>query len=158
MKKTNSDTYAALAFLVFCAFAWWRISLLPTGAGFEKSIGPEFFPGLMTAVIAALSAALLARSLFRGLRGSGASALAAGKVLARMGLFIGLLIVYILIYELLGFIVSSAIVLPAGMLLLGERRWLHVLVLPFAIIALGYIGFVKVMMVALPEFPRDLLF
>lgn len=154
MKKPNHDTYVAIVFLLFCAFAWWRIKKLPLGVGYEHTIGPEFFPGVMTVAIAILSVALLARSLWRGLIEGGADpTLAAGNVLARMGLFIVLLIGYIFVYEPLGFLLASAIALPAGMFLLGERRFLHVIVLPYIIIGLGYTGFTKIMMVPLPEFP-----
>ncbi len=154
MKKANHDTYVALAFLLFCGFAWRQIARLPLGVGYENTIGPEFFPGVMTVTIAVLSLALLVRSLWRGLIEGGESpALAAGNILLRMGLFIALLVLYILIYEPLGFLAASCIVLPAGMLLLGERRLMHVIVLPFILIGLGYVGFTKVMMVPLPEFP-----
>lgn len=154
MKKANHDTYAAIAFLLFCGFAWRQIAKLPLGVGYEKTIGPEFFPGVMTVTIAILSVALLVRSLWRGALETGeAPSLAAGNVLLRMGLFIALLVVYILIYEPLGFILASGIVLPAGMFLLGERRPLHIFLFPFIIIALGYIGFTKIMMVPLPDLP-----
>lgn len=154
MKKANHDTYVALLFLLFCGFAWWRISLLPLGVGYEHTIGPEFFPGVMTVTIAILSVALLVRSLWLGLIEGGADpTLAAGNVLMRMGFFIALLAVYVLIYEPLGFLLASGIVLPAGMLLLGERRLPHVILFPYIIIGLGYIGFTKIMMVPLPELP-----
>ncbi|MDR1827613.1 MAG: tripartite tricarboxylate transporter TctB family protein [Methylobacteriaceae bacterium] len=159
MKKANHDTYVAIAFLMFCAFAWWRISKLPLGVGYEHTIGPEFFPGVMTATIALLSLALLGRSLWYGALDAGeAPAMAAGNVLLRMALFIVLLVVYILIYEPLGFLVASAVILPAGMLLLGERRPLHIFVFPYVIIGLAYYGFTKIMMVPLPEFPSYLYF
>lgn len=158
MKKPNHDTWVAVVFLLFCGFAWWQIAKLPLGVGYEHTIGPEFFPGVMTVTIAILSVMLLARSLWRGLiEGGEDPTLAAGNVLLRMGLFIALLVVYILIYEPLGFVLASCIALPAGMLLLGERRLLHVFVLPFIIIGLGYTGFTKIMMVPLPEFPFYLL-
>ena len=157
MKKANHDTYVGIIFLLFCGFAWWRISKLPLGVGYEKSIGPEFFPGVMTATIAILSAALIVRSLWRGATDSGESpTLAAGGILLRIGLFIVLLAVYIQIYEPLGFLLSSGLVLPAGMVMLGERRLTQILLFPAIIVGLGYVGFTKIMMVPLPEFPLHL--
>lgn len=154
MRKPNHDTYVAVIFLLFCGFAWWQIKKLPLGVGYEHTIGPEFFPGVMTASIAVLSVMLLVRSLWRGLIEGGADpTLAAGNVLMRMGLFLALLVVYILIYEPFGFLLASVIALPAGMFLLGERRPLHMFLFPCIIIALGYIGFTKIMMVPLPELP-----
>lgn len=154
MKKANHDTYVAIVFLLFCGFAWWQIRKLPLGVGYAHTIGPEFFPGVMTVAIAVLAAMLLVRSLWRGLiEGGEDPTLAAGNILMRMGLFIALLVVYILCYEPLGFLLASGIVLPAGMFLLGERRLLHMFLFPYIIIALGYIGFTKIMMVPLPGLP-----
>ncbi|CAK7005434.1 MAG: hypothetical protein DELT_00214 [Desulfovibrio sp.] len=154
MKKPNSDTYVAVIFLLFCGFAWYQIARLPLGVGYENTIGPEFFPGVMTATIAVLSAALLVRSLWRGsLQSAEATSYAAGHILARVLCFLVLLVAYILIYEPLGFLLASGIALPAGMLLLGERRPLHVCILPWVIVGLAYFGFTKLMMVPLPGLP-----
>lgn len=157
MKKANHDTYVGIIFLLFCGFAWWQISKLPLGVGFKNSIGPEFFPGVMTATIAILSVALIIRSLWRSAQESGEKpALAAGNILLRIALFIILLIVYILTYEPLGFLLSSGLVLPAGMVMLGEKRLTPILLFPAVIIGVGYLGFTKIMMVPLPEFPMHL--
>jgi len=154
MKKPNHDTYVALVFLLFCGFAWYQIEKLPLGVGYDKTIGPEFFPGVMTVTIAVLSGALLVRSLWRGLPDSGESAaMAAGNILARMGLFLVLLLAYIIAYEPLGFLIATGIAMPAGMFLMGERRPLHLFLFPYTIMALAYFGFTKIMMVPLPGLP-----
>ena len=157
MKKANHDTYVGIVFLLFCGFAWWQISKLPLGVGYKDTIGPEFFPGVITATIAILSVALIIRSLWRSAQEAGAPpALAAGNILLRIALFIVLLIVYILTYEPLGFLLSSAIALPAGMVMLGEKRLTQILLFPAVVIGVGYLGFTKIMMVPLPEFPTHL--
>ncbi|MDL2209655.1 tripartite tricarboxylate transporter TctB family protein [Desulfovibrio sp. OttesenSCG-928-O18] len=154
MKKANHDTYVAMVFLLFCGFAWYQISKLPLGVGYEKTIGPEFFPGVMTVTIAILAAALFVRSLWRGSLQSGEDAsMAAGNILVRMGLFLVLLLGYILIYEPFGFLLATGIAMPAGMLLLGERRPLHVFLYPYVIMGIAYMGFTKIMMVPLPGLP-----
>lgn len=154
MRKANHDTYIGLIFLLFCGFAWWLVSDLPIGAGYEKTIGPEFFPGVMTAVIAVLSAVLILRSLWRGATRSGEDfSVATGKILLRIVFFVLLIVVYIFIYEPFGFLLSSIIVLPTGMLMLGERRWTQVLLFPAIIVVLFYFAFTKIIMVPLPEFP-----
>ena len=154
MRKANHDTYIGTAFLLFCAVAWWLVSDLPTGAGYSKMIGPEFFPGLMAAVIAILSFVLVVRSLWRGAAISGEDfGVATGKVLLRIVLFVALLVVYVLLYEPLGFLLSSLLVLPVGMVMLDERRWMQVVFFPAFIVVLFYFIFTKVIMVPLPEFP-----
>lgn len=154
MGKANADTWAGIIFLLFCSFAWWRIINLPVGAGFEKSIGPEFFPKVTTGAVAVFSFLLIIRSFWKKSIAEGKSpAMAAGSTLARMGLFIALLVVYVFIYEILGFILASVIILPAGMFMLGERRWLHIVILPCVIIGLAWLAFTKIMSVQLPMSP-----
>ena len=157
MKRANHDTYIGAIFLLFCGFAWWLVADLPTGAGFEKTIGPEFFPGLMTVVIAALSLGLIVRSLWRGVKND-ESSLATGAIMLRIGLFVILMVAYILMYEPLGFLLSSAIALPLGMLMLGERRWTQFILFPAFIIIVFYLSFTKLIMVPLPEFPFYIYF
>ncbi len=154
MNKVNSDTWVGIIFLIFCSFAWWQIEKLPLGVGYEKTIGPEFFPGVMTAAVAFFSLLLVLRSIWgQSLVTSKSPAMAAAGTLARMGLFIALLVVYVFIYEMLGFLLASAIILPTGMFLLGERRLLHIFLIPCGLIILAWLVFTKVMMVSLPEFP-----
>lgn len=153
MRKANSDTVAGAAFLLFCSFAWWRIKALPLGVGYENTIGPEFFPAVMTGAIAVLSILLMARSIWSGQVAEKGPSLAAKATLLRMGLFIILLTVYVFIYEILGFVLASVIILPCGMFMLGERRLLHIFLFPCILVGLAWLAFTKVMMVPLPEFP-----
>lgn len=154
MKKANSDTWVGIIFLLFCSFAWWQITRLPLGVGYENTIGPEFFPAVMTMAVAILSGALVARSLWgSGVIGRDSPALSSAATLIRMGLFIAILVVYVFIYEILGFVLASVIILPTGMFMLGERRLLHIFVFPCILIGLAWLVFTKVMMVPLPEMP-----
>lgn len=149
--KTNHDTWLALAFLAFCGFAAWQITLLPTGVGNRYIMGPSFFPTVLTAAIAVLALALLVRSLVR-----------AGKVQpvkpvnasARISLvaFLVLLGAYALAYERLGFLVSSGLVMVSGMFLLGERRVTHLVLWPGVAVAFAWLMFFKIMKVQLPTF------
>lgn len=154
MRQANSDTWIGIIFIFFCGFALWQIKQLPAGVGYENTIGPEFFPTVMTGAIAVFSGALIVRSLWgHGVTGASSPALAAGATLARMGLFIALIAFYVFIYEILGFVLASAIVLPTGMFLLGERRILHAIILPCILVGLAWLAFTKIMMVPLPEGP-----
>lgn len=156
MRKANSDTWVGIIFLLFCSFAWWQITRLPLGVGYENTIGPEFFPAVMTAAVAVLSGCLIARSLWgMAVSGRESPALAAGATLARMGLFIAILVAYVFIYEILGFVLASALILPTGMFVLGERRLLHIFIFPCILIGLAWLVFTKVMMVPLPEMPFE---
>ena len=150
MKRANHDTYIGAIFLLFCGFAWWLVADLPTGAGFEKTIGPEFFPGLMTVVIAALSLGLIVRSLWRGVKND-ESSLATGAIMLRIGLFVILMVAYILMYEPLGFLLSSAIALPSACSCLEKDDGHNYPVSGIHHSIIFYLSFTKIIMVPLPD-------
>lgn len=153
MNKVNSDTFCGIFFLMFCSFAWWQVKNLPAGVGYENSIGPEFFPAIMTIVVALLSLLLIIRSLWgKAVENGQGPVMAGASTLFLMGLFMALLVVYVFLYEILGFILSSCLILPTGMFLLGERRILHAIIFPCILIGLAWLVFTKVMMVPIPEF------
>jgi|GEM_PF-3617629 len=148
--KNLCDKISAIALLLFCGWAWWMTKSLPSGI--RDSLGVTFFPQLMIILVAGLSLGLLARS-FIGRDKMEKNPFPSKGVLGRMALFLLLLIGYCMLYEPLGFILSSAVALPLGMLLLGERRLVHVVVVPWAVILVAYLGFTKLMKVFLPGLP-----
>ena len=150
--RTNHDTWLALAFLTFCGFAAWQITLLPTGVGNRYIMGPSFFPTVLTAAIALLALALLARSL---LRANAVKAIKPINSSTRFNLvaFLVLLGAYALAYERLGFLVSSCIAMVAGLFLLGERRPTHLVLWPGVAVGFAWLMFFKIMKVQLPTFP-----
>ncbi len=148
--KINHDTGMAVGILAFCAFAYWQISQLPTGYG-DGAIGPSFFPFVMATVITLLALALLGRGIVFSRNVVPVPRLAK-SIFAHLLLFLLMLTAYALFYEKLGFFVGSAAVMLLGMLLLGERRPLFVVALPCLVIAVAWLGFAKLMKVALPAF------
>ena len=147
-KKINHDTGMAFGILAFCLFAYWQISELPAGFG-EGVIGPSFFPTVMNTVIALLALGLLARSIIRKDRVKSVPK-TPRAMFGAMVAFLILLVAYAFLYETLGFFISSGAAMVLGLLLLGERRPLPVLLFSVCVITLAWFGFAKLMKVALP--------
>ncbi len=144
----SADRWCAAVLLLFCGIAASLTLDLPrTGTGTE--LGPDFFPWLMIGGIALFSAVLLVRARARG------SAPAVGaelspSLLAKMGLFTLLMLIYATLYTTAGYLLSSAVFFIVAMFVLGERRLLPAVVWPAAIILAVYFGFTKIMQVYLP--------
>lgn len=143
----NVNALIALGFLVFCGFSWYQITQLPDGLDDFWSYGISYFPMLTTIVIAVLATILLIRSI---LMPEPNAKIATGKTLAWMVAFAVFLALYAALYERIGFLPSSFLFMIIGMLMLRERRIMHVVVIPSVIITIAYFGFTKLMMVALP--------
>lgn len=110
----NSDTGSGL-FLVVLSIA----GIVYTAThGFKSTIGlsPGFFPTFVFAVIGICGLALVIKSL--RLKERSWPKFKWGK----LGAIIGMLLVYIVLMELIGFIISTALFLVASMLFYGERR------------------------------------
>ena len=133
--------------LVFCAIAGYLTRDIPD-VGMGAKLGPDFFPTILIASIALLSAVLLVRTVIaKNIEtyeklGSG--------VFAKMALFFLLMFVYATFYLAVGWLVSAGAFFVVAMLALGERRLLHVVVVPAGIILLVFFVFTKLMQVYLP--------
>jgi len=68
----------------------------------------------------------------------------------RFFLMWGLLIAYVFLMPSLGFLISSAVLLTALFLLLGERRWYFSLLIALVFTVGIYIGFARGLQVRLP--------
>ena len=141
------DTRLALVLLVFCGFAAYQTTQLPE-VGTGTNLGPDFFPGVLVGAIAFCSAVLLIRSVI--FPNIGTFTKMSGGLWLKLLLFLLLMIVYATFYITLSWLVSAAAFSVISMLALGERRLLHVVVIPAGIILGVYLCFTQIMKVYLP--------
>lgn len=140
------DFWIAIVLFVFCGIAAFLTAGIPL-AGTGTKWGPAFFPWLMIGGIAILAVVLLLRSFKQAPpTEAGTSTVVYGK----MALFLFLMLLYAAFYVHAGYLVATGIFFVVAMLLLGERRPLHVLVIPAGIIAGVYLVFTQIMKVYLP--------
>lgn len=144
----SSDFWLGVVLLAFCAYAASRTLRLPSPGG-ATSIGPAFFPWLMIIGIALLSLGLLVRPFFR--YGEAEELELPDRYdLMKLGVFIIMLIAYVISFETVGYLISTLTIFIAGMLLIGERNWILFAAVPAAIVFSIYFGFTSLLNVYLP--------
>lgn len=143
----NGDFWVSLCLLGGCAAAA-SLTLDVPGQGTGGTVGPDFLPWLMIGGISILSLRLLWRSQAAAV--GVASAPPGVRLLAQLGGFFLMMLAYAAAYEPVGYIVSSLVFFVVALLVLGERRWLHLLLIPPGVVLAVYLVFTKVMQVYMP--------
>jgi len=148
--RISSDSWLALVCLAISAVAAVLTRALPRG-GIETELGSAFFPWLMVGGIAFFSVLLLIRSLLHApARRAGEAGGKGLAVLGKLAMFLLLMLGYAVLFDRLGFLISTGVFFIVAMLALGERRLLHVLVVPAGITIAVYLVFTQIMKVYIP--------
>lgn len=142
----NSDFWLSLVFMGFSAVAAALTLDVPV-AGTGGTLGPSFLPWLMIGGLSLFSLALLWRSQRHAELAAAPPGL---RMLVKLGGFAFLMLAYAVIYEPVGYLVSSLVFFVVALLVLGERRWLQLLLVPPGVVLAIYVVFAKVMQVYLP--------
>lgn len=118
MKIKTNDFVMALLLLAVSGVLYQQTTLVNTTVSY--ALGPVFFPRVLIGILAVLSAALLIQSV----RGGGAAAAKKdaepGTLVYRWGL-VALIVAYLLLLPLLGYVPATILFLMGGMCLLGSR-------------------------------------
>ncbi len=152
------DAVSGAIFLALSLAVLWDVQSYPKIPG--QNVGPNAFPGLIAAILAGCAIALIVRGLrSRGVRGLGENAVAPWLELLpwtrsprHLGLFLltgGVLLFYVLLADLLGFLVCGVLMLSALMLALRVRRPVAIAVAVVATLTIHLI-FYKGLRVPLP--------
>lgn len=157
MKKTKKNLYASVVLLFFSLLMIFyaiptQISVKALLGGNSNIVNSRFFPYIVSVLIGILSAVELASSAIHLSRLSKHHT--AGEKEAPKGTLIAivvfvLFVVYLLVFAKFGFIISSAIVPPAVLYVLGSRKWQHY-VSYYAVMAATYFIFVYALKISLP--------
>ena len=126
MNAWNGETYVALLCLAFCAFYGMSAGSIDLfSAAQHEVMTSRTFPYILTAVGAACSLSILYSALREQAASGSGRAHEVRHWRACAGL-VGLALVYAFLLTRIGFIVSTAGFLAAGIVYLGERRWRYV--------------------------------
>ncbi|MFS4436618.1 tripartite tricarboxylate transporter TctB family protein [Paracoccaceae bacterium GXU_MW_L88] len=148
VSERNSDIWIGAGLLVFCALTAWRTTYI--GSGFSTSFtGPSFIPWLMIAFLFCLAILLILRALKRP-AGDDNIEMPSRATLLAMGAFAVLMFAYAAAFMPLGYLPATLATFIIGLLLLGERNWLIVILFPIAMTAVVYFGFTRFLGVWLP--------
>ena len=163
---------AGLLVLLFGNF-WLRLDTFVSGRRGQALLDPDFWPGLLVATATVLSLAYLVLAILDVLRvqrgASAADGDAAGEraqptlsdpeardvpTLARrlraLAAFV-LLGLYIYAMPTTGFVPITLVFTVAFLILLGERRWWFLIVLPIGVVAAVILVFTRLLVVPLPR-------
>lgn len=145
----SADFWLAIGFACFLAWVAHLTRDLPSG-GIGTELGVGFVPWLCIVGLAILSAALLVRSVVRARQGEVFTVDLTPRLVAKLGVFAVLMLVYAFAYLPLGYLISTGVFFVVAMLALGERRPLHVVGYPAAITLGIWAIFVHLLKVVLP--------
>lgn len=133
MRTGARDISTGIILLIFCILGY--ISTV----GFsdpDTSYGPEFFPKLILVSLAILSLSLTIKGCRNLTKGESKQAFDK-KIFFLILSYIILLIIYINLFFITGFIISTIIFLIVGQYLFGLRKWLTLfliaIIVPFAL-------------------------
>lgn len=135
--------YAAAGVLLVFAVAVFAITLGFPGPAQPNDPGSAAFPRIIAGALAVLAVLQLARPR-RG------EELPRGAAALRVAGMVVLLVVYALVFEVLGFILSSVLFLLGALLLAGVRRPALLLIMPVAISVVLFYVFYNLLEVSLP--------
>lgn len=151
-KITRSRTEALFVILGVVGYIWVGLSLPPhyKMAGVP---GPSVFPSILGAIMAGGALWLL---IFPGKQEkykSSPSGLSRWRRLLKAWRFFfmwSLLITYVFLLPVLGFVISSAVLLASFFFLLGEKRWYLGISISLVFTIVIYIAFAKGLQIRLP--------
>ncbi len=123
MNAWNGETYVALLCLAFCAFYGVSAGSIELFSGAQhEAMSSRTFPYILTVVGAVFSLSILYSALRERAATGSQTAHEVRHWRACAGL-VALALVYAFLLTRVGFIVSTAGFLAAGIVYLGERRW-----------------------------------
>ena len=150
IRESRADLYISIGMLVFCIFTAVATARLKTPPG-GSIAGPAFVPWLMVVLLGLGATCLLARAMWQEKAGDGGSVtLPDRRVLRQMVLFVLLMIAYAVTLMPIGYIWTTTATLFLGLLILGERKPLLLILFPAVMTAAVYFGFTKLLAVWLP--------
>ena len=143
-----ADIYGGLIGILIGLYALWEGSRMPTDV--VMKIGPSFFPNILAGLLIIFSVTLIINAL----KGQSKGALEPLK-LANKGVQRGLItlfatIIFCVVLEPLGFILTSIIFLMFMMWMLGKRKPLLILSIPPLITFSIWLVFEKVLHLSMP--------
>lgn len=170
MRPYREVVLAGLLVLVFGNF-WLRLDTYISGRRGQALLDPDFWPALLVAVATLLSLAYLALAIadvVRVRRGAAEGVDDSDRpspslsdpdardvpTLARrlraLAAFV-LLALYIYLMPTTGFVPVTLLFTVAFLLLLGERRWWFLIVLPVGVVTVVVLAFTRLLVVPLPR-------
>ena len=154
----SPDRLAGLVVALFGAWFLWQANELGEGPGYA-AVGPKVFPiivglGLLGSGLALLAAGGAARATTADEAGDEAALPVDWRTLGGLA---GLLAAYVLLFQPLGFLLTSALFLPAGAWVLGNRAHGRAVLAGVLLSVTVYLVFTRLLGLELPAGPLEAL-
>ncbi|AZR74475.1 hypothetical protein BBF96_14430 [Anoxybacter fermentans] len=146
-QQSKFDILIAISLSLISFLVFWISKDFPT---LQNGIGPSAFPKILAGLLIIFSIVLV----FKAVRNeSKRPAIFKGftKGLKLILVVVIILISYIKVIEILGFILSSSLLLFILMFIFGEKRKMVLTLVPIGFTVILYLAFKKLAMVPLPE-------
>jgi hypothetical protein len=144
----RADVLASVALVALALFVFVETRSYPPSMS-AGSPGPAFFPRLLAALLSVFAAGLLLRGVRTG-HGAGSPPSLAWHGLARSGVVLGLVALFLLVVGRGDFFLMLAPLLAAVMAVMGERGFGALLVAPVCFAAFVYLIFFRLFGVPFP--------
>jgi uncharacterized membrane protein len=151
-KIISRDFVIGILLFVVCLVTYFIIIPRQVGGELQRGLPPDFFPKFAVAFVGIFSAFLVFKDLLTKTEDAGPDETPVRKRQGRKGLILALIasLIYLILCTLIGYIISTIVMLAAFMWIFGERRWGTLVGVPLVTVAVIYLFFAKVMEVGFP--------
>lgn len=149
LREAKVDLWTGCGLLALCGLAAWRATYIKQGFS-SSAAGPAFVPWVVIVLVAVLSVLLILRALRRDPGAQADIDMPGPRTLATMAGFTVLMIAYAVAFMPVGYLLSTLAAFVVGLILLGERNWLVVILFPIGMTLAIYFGFTELLSVWLP--------
>lgn len=150
MESKRGDAAAGIVLLAL-ALGYILEALRLPGVKYAVGPGPSFLPVLLGIALAVLSLALLMGAVLRATEPPAEPTTAGRGAAWRIGLILLALVGYTLLFERLGYVLSTALFLAFLLAAVEPQRWWVVVSVPVASSILSYLFFVRWLRVPFPK-------
>lgn len=131
-------------------------------AGFRQfvnvPVGPEVFPRIMAIGLIICSVAMMIINLVKKDTEQAPTLSLRDKGIQRMLIIAGLVLVYYLLLETVGYLILSPILLFLSMLVMGYRKYVNMIIISVSVTGAVFLLFWQVLVIDLPNGLLDFLF
>jgi putative tricarboxylic transport membrane protein len=147
------DRYAGIVFLLLGAGFVWESRKIGTSA-YGSNVGPEVFPTILGSLLVLLSLRLLYETVkSKPAEKQNGNGDGEKPDYVRLGLIFGSALVYVLILEPVGYVISTFVFLLIGFQIIERGKWLQSVLISACFSAAVYLLFVELLEGSLPGFP-----
>lgn len=151
MIKSKGEIFFLLIILVGSLYLFWETLKFGGAQGIGGRLGPSFWPQIILAGIIIICAGLLVQYFIKREKATAGKKAAFDLSQLRFLIAVALIVAYLVLLPVLGFIIITPFFMVAFMYLLGEQSTAMIVGVSLSLTAVVVVLFTKVMYVPLPR-------